>query len=168
MLGASTALVLSACGSSSSGGRATSVLAPSTVAAPATTLPASGPQSAFCVQVHNLKTGYNPYNQVAIGGEPKVFELHFVGSATMFGMLNAAAPSSLRADFDELKQDILVFAKDADRLGWDVTKIAADPIAAAEIADPKVRAAFDHIRSVIESECGTGSGPSGSSANLPN
>ena len=154
--------LLAACGSSGSGtASVTSATKPVS-----TTLPASGPQSAFCSAAAKLKADFDPFAAVTKGGSAESIETGFVQAATTFGLLHASAPATLQPAFDELQKDILAFARDVDRLKWDASKVDTDQQTSSELSDPRMRAAMAQVRDYLKTECRLA--PVGASANLPN
>lgn len=164
-VGCSAALLLAACGGSSGSPASTvaETLAPADTAAAATTeAPAatSAPaasgdsNSEFCNRARQLRTGFNPFGDIAGGTDATSLKTHFEAGTVVFDGLNEVRPEPVARDMDVVRNAITAFHAGAERLSWDIIAIAQDPQLAAYMSGGSVKTALDHVHAYLLDVCG--------------
>lgn len=164
-VGCSALLLLASCGGSSGSSTSTvaDTLAPSDTAAVATTeAPAStsvaaavgDSNSEFCNRARQLRTGFNPFGDIAGGTDPASLKTHFEAGTVVFNGLNEVRPDAVAGDMDLVKNAITAFHAGAERLNWDIIVIAQDAQLAAYMSDGSVNTALDRVHAYLLDVCG--------------
>jgi FAD/FMN-containing dehydrogenase len=156
---------VAACGGSSSGsspGTAAPTSAPAdtttatSVAADETAAPsASGDRSSeFCNRARQLRTGFNPFGDIAMSTDPTEMKRNFEAGTVVFDGLYEVRPVAIGTDMDVIKSGIAAFHAGADRLGWDILAIAQDAGLAVYMGEGSVKIALDHVHAYLLDVCG--------------